>query len=133
MRSLTLKVSGLSGANYGLFTKVVLTLNRSYSTNLFYYFIYKALGPSSYMSVKSNYLERTINNPHTHTHIHMKIIGYFLTKYLKPETLRGCPRGVMDCGIVVSEFVFQSRYYRHFRANSLGKDMNPSSSQLWVK
>ena len=28
---------------------------------------------------------------------------------------RGCPRGVMvkamDCGIVVSEFVLQSRYY----------------------
>ena len=32
----------------------------------------------------------------------------------------GCPRGVMvkamDCGIVVSEFVFQSCYYVHFRA-----------------
>ena len=31
---------------------------------------------------------------------------------------RGCPRGVMvkamDCGIVVSEFVFQSHYYVHF-------------------
>ena len=41
----------------------------------------------------------------------------------------GCPRGVMvkvmDCGIVVSEFVFQSRYYVHFRANTLGKGMNP--------
>ncbi len=40
-----------------------------------------------------------------------------------------CPRGVMvksmDCGIVVSEFVFQSRYYVHFRANTLGKGMNP--------
>ena len=37
---------------------------------------------------------------------------------------RGCPRGVMvkamDCGIVVSEFVLQSRYYVHFR-----KGMNP--------
>ena len=42
---------------------------------------------------------------------------------------RGCPRGVMvkamDCGIVVSEFVLQSRYYIHFRANTLGKGMNP--------
>ena len=32
----------------------------------------------------------------------------------------GCPRGVMvkamDCGIVVREFVLQSRYYVHFRA-----------------
>ena len=41
----------------------------------------------------------------------------------------GCPRGVMvkamDCGIVVSEFEHQSRYYVHFRANTLGKGMNP--------
>ena len=39
-----------------------------------------------------------------------------------------CPRGVMvkamDSGIVVSEFVLQSRYYVHFRANTLGKGMN---------
>ena len=45
------------------------------------------------------------------------------------RVIRGCPRGVMvkamDCGIVVSEFVFQSRYYVHFRANTLGKGMNP--------
>ena len=32
---------------------------------------------------------------------------------------------VMDCGIIVSEFVLQSRYYVHFRANTLGKDVNP--------
>ena len=31
----------------------------------------------------------------------------------------------MDCGIVVNEFVLQSRYYVHFRANTLGKGMNP--------
>ena len=41
---------------------------------------------------------------------------------------RGCPRGVMvkamDCGIVVRELVRQSRYYVHFRANTLGKGMN---------
>ena len=46
-----------------------------------------------------------------------------------PNLTGGCPRGVMvkamDCGIVVSEFVFQSRYYVHFRANTLGKGMNP--------
>ena len=40
-----------------------------------------------------------------------------------------CPRGVMvkamDCGIVEREFVLQSRYYVHFRANTLGKGMNP--------
>ena len=31
----------------------------------------------------------------------------------------------MDCGIVVSEFVLQSRYYIHFKANTLRKGMNP--------
>ena len=42
---------------------------------------------------------------------------------------RGCPRVVMikamDCGIVVSEFILQSRYYVHFWANTLEKGMNP--------
>ena len=42
---------------------------------------------------------------------------------------KGCPRGVMvkamDCGIIISEFELQSRYYVHFRANTLGKGMNP--------
>ena len=45
------------------------------------------------------------------------------------ESIRGCPHGVMvkamDYGIVVREFVLQSRYYVHFRANTLGKGMNP--------
>ena len=45
------------------------------------------------------------------------------------------PRGVMvkamDCGIVVSEFVLLSRYFVYFRANTLGKGMNPLI--LWVK
>ena len=45
------------------------------------------------------------------------------------KNMGGCPRGVMvkamDCGIVVSEFVFQSHYYIHFRANTLGKGINP--------
>ena len=31
----------------------------------------------------------------------------------------------MDCGIVVREFVPQSRYYIHFRTNTLGEGMNP--------
>ena len=37
----------------------------------------------------------------------------------------GCPRGVMvkvmDCRVVVHEFVLQSHYYVPFRANTLGK------------
>ena len=41
----------------------------------------------------------------------------------------GCPSGemfkAMDCGIVVREFELQSRYYVHFRPNTLGKGMNP--------
>ena len=41
----------------------------------------------------------------------------------------GCLRGVMvkamDCGIVVSEFILQSRYCVYFQANTLGKGMNP--------
>ena len=40
----------------------------------------------------------------------------------------GCPRDVMvkavDCGIVVREFVLQSRYHVHFRTNTIGKGMN---------
>ena len=40
----------------------------------------------------------------------------------------GCQSGVMaksmDCGIVGSVFVLQSRYYVDFRANTLGKGMN---------
>ena len=48
---------------------------------------------------------------------------------LIPLGYGGCPHGVMvkamDCGIIVSEFVLQSRYYVHFQANTLGKGMNP--------
>ena len=48
---------------------------------------------------------------------------------IKEKQCRGCPRGVivtaMDYGIVVSEFVFQSRYYVHFQENTLGKGMDP--------
>ena len=42
---------------------------------------------------------------------------------------RGRPRGVMvkmmDCGFVVSKFKLQLRNYVHFRANTIGKGMNP--------
>ena len=53
------------------------------------------------------------------------------------QSPQGCPRGVlvkaMDCGIVVREFVLQSRYYVHFWANTLGKGLNPLIFlQLWV-
>ena len=53
----------------------------------------------------------------------------FIINSSKHKVYRGCPHGVMvkamDCGIVVREFVLQSRYYVHFRANTLGKGKNP--------
>ena len=47
---------------------------------------------------------------------------------IRENLLGRCHCGVMvnamDCGIVVSEFVLQSRYYVQFLANPLGKGMN---------
>ena len=55
--------------------------------------------------------------------------AFFICPPISCDTCWGCPRGVMvkamNCGIVVREFVLQSRYYVHFRANTLGKGMNP--------
>ena len=61
---------------------------------------------------------------------HKKTIVFFTYKKLFSSHIqRGSPRGVMVkalvCGIVVREFVLQSRYHVHFRANTLGKGMNP--------
>ena len=61
--------------------------------------------------------------------IYLLTTFHFITCYdPKDKLMRGCPHGLMvkamDCGIVVSEFVLQSRYYVHFRANTLGKGMN---------
>ena len=46
-----------------------------------------------------------------------------------PSKVEGRPRGVMnkamDCGIAGNEFELQLRYYVQFRANTLGKGMNP--------
>ena len=42
-----------------------------------------------------------------------------------PYHSRGVMVKAMDCGFVVREFVLQSRYYVHFRENTLGKGMNP--------
>ena len=41
-----------------------------------------------------------------------------------PPVGRGVMVKAMNCGIVVREFVLQSRYYVHFRANTVGKGMN---------
>ena len=71
----------------------------------------------------------------------VKLIGNEKKRRISTMTLLGnwencwtwkwwrCPRGVivkaMDCGIVGREFILQSRYYVYFRANTLGKGMNP--------
>ena len=53
-----------------------------------------------------------------------------ISLYLKiPENESVCPRGVgvkaLNLGILVNKFELQSRYYAHFRTNTLGKGMNP--------
>ena len=62
-------------------------------------------------------------------HLYEIIIRYQIFLCVNKRLSRECPRGVMvkamDCGIVVREFVLQSRYYVHFRTNTLGKCMNP--------
>ena len=45
--------------------------------------------------------------------------------HILPVRSNGVMVKAMNCGIVVREFVLQSRYYVHFRANTLGKGMNP--------
>ena len=54
--------------------------------------------------------------------------NFYTLSYMIHKNL-GCPGGVMvkamGCRIVVREFVPQSRYYVHFRANTPGKGMNP--------
>ena len=67
-------------------------------------------------------------DPHNMHHFGKERTLYLASK-VNPNITRGCPHGVMvkamDCGIVVSEFVIQSDYYVHFRANTLRKGMNP--------
>ena len=59
----------------------------------------------------------------------LTIFTFIIFQFAVSGRNSGCPHGVkvkaMDCGILVSEFVFQSRYYVHFRTNTLGKGMNP--------
>ena len=58
-----------------------------------------------------------------------RIVDFAIPAEYRVKLKEGCPHDVMvkamDCGIVISEFVLQSRYYIHFRANTLGKGMNP--------
>ena len=60
----------------------------------------------------------------------------FLKDELLLTPMRGFLRGVMVkamvCGIVVIEFVLQSRYYVHFRTNTLGEPPYPPS-YIWAR
>ena len=57
------------------------------------------------------------------------VFNWSLNDSKSPQVFKGCSHGVMvtvmDCGIVVSEFVHQLCYYVHFWANTLRKGMNP--------
>ena len=81
-------------------------------------------------------------DPYTHTHnlsirnsSHTNYLSTHLCKYVDtqfthPSILQSInsdsqTQSIFDCGIVVREVVLQSRYYVHFRANTLGKGMNP--------
>ena len=41
---------------------------------------------------------------------------------------------MLDFYIIVNKFKYQFHYYLHFKTDTLGKDMNPlSTQQLWVE
>ena len=68
-----------------------------------------------------------------HKHHHVPLAQISLTFSRHSELTQGVMVKATDCGIIVSEIKFLSRYYVHFRANTLGKVWTPLSSQLWVK
>ena len=55
----------------------------------------------------------------------LALSGCYTSYQLWQQPPRGVMVKAMNCGIVVREFVLQSRYYVHFQANTLGKGMNP--------
>ena len=66
--------------------------------------------------------------------MHLCIYVWILVRYV---CVRRSPHSVvanmLNCNLKVSEFDLWSRYYVHFRTNTLGKVMNPHFSQLGVK
>ena len=65
--------------------------------------------------------------PHKSHSVFYNQAGTATTMFDMPDTLYhgGVMVKAMHCGIVVREFVLKSRYYVHFRANTLGKGMDP--------
>ena len=66
-------------------------------------------------------MKKWLNNRANHENLDL---SRFIFKNRTHQT-RGVMVKAMNCGIVVREFVLQSLYYVHFRANTLGKGMNP--------
>ena len=52
-------------------------------------------------------------------------INYYYYYYFNWRSPCSIVANVQDHDIVVNEFKFQSRYYVHFRINTLGKGMKP--------
>ena len=85
------------------------------------------LKPTHLLPVQTLYSVLSNNRCHTIVNCISLDILLFNSRYWI-KWYWGCPRGVMvkvmDCGIVVSEFELQSRYYVYFRTNTLGKGRN---------
>ena len=98
-------------------------LDYVYSVTFIYIYIFHEGAHSVIITNISNENGELSSNPR------LGCLHFIYGNGMNPTIDRGCPRGVMvkamDCGIVVSEFVLQSHYYVHFRANTLGKGMNP--------
>ena len=60
----------------------------------------------------------------TRVQILVKLFSFHIALISERRCLRGVMVKAMDCGIVVSEFELQSRYYVHFQTNVLGKGRN---------
>ena len=53
------------------------------------------------------------------------VLSFLFMVQVYPSRKASAMVKAMDCRIDVSELVHQSRYYVHFRANTLGKGMTP--------
>ena len=62
------------------------------------------------------------NGYHQYIHAYIQIHIYFL---LFDESPCNVVANVLDCDIVINKFELQSRYYVHFRINTLRKGTNP--------
>ena len=101
--------------------------------DLYFFLLQWGWVPNSYIEWSLN-IELKLKYKNLCTNLTSKDI--YLLKKKKKKVIkasiywRGCPPRsvmvkVMDCRIVVSEFILQLHYCVHFWTNALGKDMNP--------